>query len=102
MPGPDVREAYNGRESRKEGERNGRGCRKGRGRDRKLPLLLHGGPRHMSRKVKRPEIDLNQEDKVTAEGRITGDRAKDTGKVAVIAQAHLLCIHYLTTYSVCV
>lgn len=41
--------------------------------------------------VKRPEIDLNQEERVTAEGRITGEGrgeyeegAKDKGKVAVI------------------
>lgn len=60
--------------------------------DRKRPVLLHGKTLSHVLQVKRPEIDLNQEERVTAEGRITGggrgeyeEVAKDTGKVAVIA-----------------
>ena len=69
LPGLHVREVYNGRGSRKEGKRNGRGPEEGRERDRKLPALPLGEPGRPSCKpgalkliwIKRKELQQRAE-----------------------------------------
>ena len=69
LPGPHVREVYNGRGSRKEGERNGRRPEEDRERNGKLPVLPHGEPHRPSCKpgalkliwIKRKELQQRAE-----------------------------------------
>ncbi|CAB1414533.1 unnamed protein product [Pleuronectes platessa] len=89
---PDVGEANNKRESlrERENQKDGDGGREAV-RQKNVHFLCGGETSLRVLQVKRPEIDSNQEERVIAEGRITGkgkvyeEGAKDTGEVAVIA-----------------